>query len=165
SGEALPPAKQRVLNALAFLEGIGLPSADRSQLALLAKASPTSSAFANNLGALRTAGLIDYPGQSRVALTPDGRAIASTEDVPQTSEELHAELQRILPPAKWRIVAPLIETYPNALDKVTLAEAAGASPTSSAYANNLGSLRTLGVIDYPRQGEVIASPVLFLEGR
>jgi hypothetical protein len=30
-------------------------------------------------------------------------------------------------------------------------------------ANNLGRLRSLGLIDYPRPGQVVALPVLFLE--
>ena len=41
----------------------------------------------------------------------------------------------------------------------------GSSSTSSAYANNLGRLRSLGLIDYPDRGHVVALPVLFLEER
>lgn len=37
------------------------------------------------------------------------------------------------------------------------------SPTSGGYFNNLGALRTLGVIDYPSPGRVVALPVLFLD--
>ena len=32
------------------------------------------------------------------------------------------------------------------------------------YFNNLGALRSLGLIDYPEPGYVKAEPVLFLEG-
>ena len=32
------------------------------------------------------------------------------------------------------------------------------------YGNILGRLRSLGLIDYPSPGEVVALPVLFLEG-
>lgn len=34
---------------------------------------------------------------------------------------------------------------------------------SSGYTNNLGALRSLGLVDYPRPGRVVALPVLFLE--
>ena len=44
-------ARQRILDALAWLEGVRVPQAKRTQLALLAEQSPTSSAFGNNLGA------------------------------------------------------------------------------------------------------------------
>lgn len=39
----------------------------------------------------------------------------------------------------------------------------GVSPTSGGYFNNLGSLRTLGVLDYPALGHVVATPILFLD--
>jgi hypothetical protein len=64
---------------------------------------------------------------------------------------------------RWKLIEPLIEVYPGELAKAALADRAGASPTSSSFTNNLGSLRTLGLIDYPRQGTVRAEPVLFLE--
>lgn len=35
------------------------------------------------------------------------------------------------------------------------------SPTSSGYTNNLGGLRTLGLIDYPSGGMVAATERLF----
>jgi hypothetical protein len=161
----LPPAKLKILNALAFLEGIGVPSAERAQLALLADTTPSSSAYANNLGALRSAGLIDYPGQNRVGLTETGRSLADPGDVPSTSDELHRVLQSKLPPAKWKIIAALVRAYPQPLNKSELAEQADTSPDSSAYANNLGSLRSLGLLDYPAPGQVVAQPVLFLENQ
>ena len=34
----------------------------------------------------------------------------------------------------------------------------------SAFTNPLGNLRTLGLIDYPQPGRVVALPMLFLEG-
>jgi hypothetical protein len=54
------------LNALAFLHGIGVAYADKTQLALLVGASPTSGGYVNNLGARRSAALIDMrpsPGE------------------------------------------------------------------------------------------------------
>jgi hypothetical protein len=51
----------------------------------------------------------------------------------------------------------------EAYAKDELAQLAGQSPTSSGYTNNLGSLRSLGLIDYPTPGYAVALPVLFLE--
>lgn len=160
----IPPARQRILNALAFLESIGVRQADRIQLAMLADQSPGSGGYANNLGALRTHGLLDYPSSGQVQLTDAGRALAEAQ-APQSTGELHQLIRSKLAPARWRIVETLIEAYPFDIDRAELAEASGQAPTSGGYANNLGALRSLGLIDYPSKGRVVAMPVLFLEGR
>ena len=59
----------------------------------------------------------------------------------------------------------LIAVYPNSMLKDALAEQIGVSPTSGGYFNTLGSLRSLGLITYPRKFEAAALPVLFLEDR
>ena len=156
-------SQQCILDGLAFLEGIGVKQANKTQLALLAGVSPTSGGYFNNLGALRSARLLTYPAPSTVALTADGRAIASTESVPGTSEELHHHIARKLSAAKWKILSTLIQLYPGAISKDELAERIGVSATSGGYFNNLGSLRSLGLIDYPTPGQAVALPVLFLE--
>lgn len=159
--EGMTPARQRILDALAMLRSWGIGSAERTQLAFLADASPTSSAFANNLGGLRSAGLIDYQG-GRVVLTTAGEGAAFVSAGPTTSLELQGMVRSKVTPAKWRILDVLIKAYPRAIERAALAEFAGASATSSAFANNLGSLRSLGLIDY-QGGGVVALPLLFLE--
>lgn len=163
NGEALPPARQKILNALAFLSGTGVPAADKTQLALIANVSPTSGGYFNNLSALRSSGLIDYPSGGTVQLTAAGEALARTDGVPSTTAELHHAIQTKLPPAKWKIIEALVDVYPDALTKDALAELINVSPTSGGYFNNLGSLRSLGLITYPRPSEVVALPVLFLD--
>lgn len=163
--ESLPPAKRRILNALAFLEGIGIAEGERAQVAFLADARPRGGSFINNVSALKTAGFIDYPRQGFMALTEGGRAEADTTNVPQTSEELWQSLRAKLPPAKWKLVEAAISAYPEALSREELAQRAGAAAGGGSFINNVSALRTLGVIDYPRQGFVVATPVLFLEGR
>lgn len=138
--------------------------ARKAQLALWAGASPKSSGFANNLGALRSAGLIDYPAPGYVALTAEGRAATDSAEQVLTDDELHEKVKSLLAPARWRILAVLIEAYPKALPKDALAESAGVSPASSGFANNLGALRSLGLLDYPAPGQVAATEILFLEG-
>lgn len=133
------------------------------QLALFAEASPKSSSYANNLGALRASGLVDYPVGGRVALTDDGRAIADASAAPTTIDDLHRFVAGLVGAPKWRLLEQLVRAYPGALSKGDLAELAGASVTSSSFANNLGSLRSLGLIEYPGPGLVAALPVLFME--
>ena len=100
----------------------------------------------------------------RVVLTPAGRAAAAAPDSPPTTEDLHATLRAGLAGPQWRILEQLVKAYPDPIDKATLADLAGASVSSSSYANNLGALRSLGFIDYPAGGQVAALPVLFLNG-
>jgi len=156
-------AQQRILDALAALETIGVAEAQKVQLALFAQASPKSSGYSNNLGALRTAGMIDYPRGGFVALTDAGRSLADAGGAPDTVDELHEYVFSLVGGARTRILEVLISAYPEALHKNDLALAAEASPSSSGYSNNLGSLRSLGLIDYPRPGYVAALPVLFLD--
>lgn len=163
--EGITGPQQRILDALAVLEQLGLSPASKVQLALFAHASPTSSAYANNLGALRSSAHIEYPRGGFVGLTDGGRALANAAAAPSTVEDLHHYVERLVSGPQWRIVRALIDAYPSAIAKEDLAAAAEASVTSSAFANNLGALRSLGLIDYPAPGHVAALPVLFMEGR
>lgn len=162
-GEAPSPARRRILTTLVQLESINVTAPPKNQVALFAGVSPKSSGYANNLGALRSAGLIDYPGPGLVAITDTGRAHADDVDVPLSDDELHDQVRTILTPARWRILEPLLGVYPDAMDKGELAEHIGVSSRSSGYANNLGALRSLGLIDYPGVGLVAATTMLFVE--
>jgi len=57
----------------------------------------------------------------------------------------------------------LIDVYPEALDNTELARRAGYEPGGGAFNNPRGRLRTLGLVDYPERGMVVARPVLFLD--
>jgi hypothetical protein len=160
---SIPPARQRILDALAWLESVGIPSADRTQLAMLSDQSPTSSSYQLHLSGLRGQGLIDS-GPRGLTLTADGRARAAEPEATPTTASLQAAIMRKLPPARARILAALIRVYPEGLARDALADLAGQSATSSSYQLHLSALRALGIID-KRDGEVVALPVLFLEGR
>jgi hypothetical protein len=152
---------QKILNTLESFETLGVQVSDRSQIALFSGASPTSSSYANNLSALSSAGLIVYPTRGKLQLTDAGRAVAVDETVFSSLEQLHDTWIGKVGGACGKILRALIDAYPNPVPKELLAENVQASPTSSSYANNLSTLRTLGVIDYPRKGLVIATPLLF----
>ena len=79
-------------------------------------------------------------------------------------DDLHNAWYAKLTAPQARILERLIEVYPEPLTKAELAELAGASATSSAYQNNLGALRSLGVVDYSPPGHVVATALLFPEG-
>lgn len=163
-GFRVSSSQQRILDALGWLEALGLTEADKTQVALLADQSPTSGGYFNNLGTLRSAGLIEYPQAKMVQLTPEGRGASNPTNVPQTSEELQEQLYKRLSGSQAAILRRLVEIYDEDIAKSELAEQVGQSPTSGGYFNNLGRLRSLGLIDYPSPGRVAAQPVLFLEG-
>lgn len=162
--EGVTAPQQRILDALASFEALGITDVARSNVAVFSDQSSTSSGFTNNLGTLRSKGLIDYPAGGRVCLTDAGRALA-TPATPITSvSQLHEAWYAKLTNPQGRILRELIAHYPHALDREALAELAGASATSSGFTNNLGHLRSLGLVDYPVRGQVAATALLFPEG-
>jgi hypothetical protein len=67
--------------------------------------------------------------------------------------------------ASSRILKPLIDAYPEPVERTALAAAAGyGNLTSKGFANGIGRLRSLGFIDYRPGSLVVAQPLLFLEG-
>lgn len=163
----LPMTQQRILDGLAELEVLGVPEPERVQVAFLAGYSNLNSkGFANALGAARSNDLVAYRSQGRLALTDAGRALARMPAKPLTGEELRARILTMLGGVHARVLNPLIEAYPIAMERNDLAAAAGYSNVNSkGFANAIGRLRSLGFINYPSTGRVIALPVLFLEGK
>lgn len=159
-GEGLSGPQQRILDALGSFESMGLSRVKKGNVAVFADQSPSSSAFANNLGRLRTLGMISYPAGGEVALTDAGRSSARAETIGGL-DELHAAWAKKLPRPQWAILERLILNYPDAVHREPLSEMVGQSNTSSAYANNLGALRSLGLIDYRPGQHVVATELVF----
>jgi Mn-dependent DtxR family transcriptional regulator len=109
----------------------------------------------------RTLGLIDYPQPGTVAFTDAGRHRTRPVATPPTVNDLHQAWLEIVTGPQARILREVMAIYPQPIAKETLAKRLDVSPESGSYANNLGRLRTLGVIDYPRRGYVRAKDVLF----
>ena len=79
-------------------------------------------------------------------------------------DELHEAWYAKLPRPQAAILRVLIWAFPAPMGRERLAAEVGQSPTSSGYANNLGALRSLGLLDYRSGGQVVATAVLFPEG-
>lgn len=159
----LSRSQSAILRAIAEFEGIGRTQISKSWIAARAGASYTSSAFTNNLGYLRTNGYIVYPGADQAALTDKGRDAAGTIDVPTSSEEMLESCLKLLSASQQRILKELYKAHPEPVDKTELAAASGASATSSAYTNNLGALRSAGMIEYPDRGHARCADWMFLD--
>ena len=155
--------QRRVLRALRWLEDMGIAyAASRTQVAFLAGYKPGGGAFNNTLGSLRSAGLIEYPTSGDVKLTSDGRAQTPRIDTPLTSEALQSAVFERLNGPQRRLLKPVIETYPDPVDLDSLAQASGYEKGGGAFNNTRGRLRSLGLIDYPAAGFVVAKPILFV---
>ena len=162
--EKLSKPQQRILDALATFAALGLADVARSNVAVWSHQSPKSGGFTNNLGALRSAGLIEYPASGRVALTEIGSSHAEPVEALMTLAHLHDAWCSYLSGPQERIVRALIEIYPDAMTRAELAEATEQSAGSGGYSNNLGALRSLGLVDYPQSGHVAATALLFPVG-
>lgn len=159
----LPRPRQRILDALAWLESIGVSAGNRTMVAFRADQSPTSSGYTNNLSALKSAGYIVYPDSSTARLTDEGRLLASIPERPASNEELHRAVLAKLPAPRRRIMEVVLKHYPQSVPREELAHASGQSPTSSGYTNNLSALKSLGVLTYPNSREARAADTMFLE--
>ena len=153
SPAALPPRRVRILDAIAWgCDFLRRSTVERDIVAWIADTSPKSSTYANDLGALRTAGLVDYPAPGMLALTGDGLTIATAPNAPTTNATLWAAIAAKLPPRQVKIVDAVFAQSPR--DRAEIANECGTTASSSTFANDLGRLRTLGLIDYPAPGAV-----------
>lgn len=155
--EGLNGPEQRILDAVAWWAAAGIEQPSKVQVAAVARYSPNGGAFNNPLGGLRSKGLLN-----NLSLTPEGAAMAHGPEVSPDTAELHARVMAILDGPQKRILQPLLECYPDSMAKADLAQAAEYSPDGGAFNNPLGSLRSLGLIDYPQRGVVVAQPILFV---
>lgn len=150
-----------ILRALAEFDAIGRSVVPKTWVAALAGASHKSSAYTNNLGFLRTSGAIEYDGSGGVRLTSHGKEHAPEVEPPSSSEEMLDRCLKIASRPQGEILKAVHKAYPESIGKEELAEQAGASPKSSAYTNNLGALRSAGMIEYV-SGGVKAADWMFL---
>lgn len=119
----------------------------RTVLAFLAGYSQKSSGYANALGKLRSLGLIT-PSGDPIAATDDGLVfLAGQVDPPPSAAQVYALIMGRLGKAERAILQAALDALPAVLDRDELAAQASYSPTSSGYANALGRLRSLELLD------------------
>lgn len=163
-GQALPGADEgtvqpgingsqvKMLQALKRLEQVGIDRPSRAQVAFWAGARVTSSAFSNNAGNLKTRGLVDYPGDGVIMLTDEGRVIAGAVPV-ILADDVFKGGAALLNTPQQKMLKALYDSGP--LTREALSERAQvAAVTSSAFSNNLGGMKTAGLVEYPQKGTV-----------
>lgn len=162
--EGLTGPQQRIVDAIAWLESIGVDEPEHPAVAFMANYSYNSGGYNNARGRLNQQGLIQYTGDGRVRLTDAGRAVANFPAQPATNAELHERVLAKLPGPCRRLLQQLLAAYPLPMTNEQLATAAGYAINSGGYNNARGRLRSLGLVDYPEPGHVVARALLFPEG-
>lgn len=148
--EGLTSSQTKILRALTNLEIFETRQPSREQLAFWSGVPPTSGGYKNNLGALKTAGMLTYPTPGSVTLTDKGRM-----KVPQQLISLPEVIEagrRILTGSQQAILDQVLGF--DEVSREDLARAVNVPATSGGFKNNLGALRTAGLIEYPAAGIV-----------
>jgi len=134
---AWSPAQQRILDTLATLERLDIEST-RGVLAAWLGTHPNSKSYVNNLGSLRTAGLVEG-----FALTDTGRRAAHVR-MPESREAVRELLMRPLKPSQRRIIDAVRQL--GKADRSELAELLGKHPNTKALVNDIGALRSRALL-------------------
>jgi len=163
NNSALSNPESRIVNAIAWMESLGIGAPQKTAVAFLAGYTFGSGGFNNPCGSLRTKGLIEYLPNNIIRLTDEGRAVAQYPEDVLTAEELQRRVLARLPNPEQKILNVLLEEYPNPVAKDECANRAGYTPGSGGFNNPCGRLRTLGLVDYPQPGFVRAQDLLFLQ--
>lgn len=144
------PRHERVLKAVHLCHAMGYDEPSREQVAFWCGLSPRSGNFNNLLGTLRSSGRIEYPSAGTVQAT-------QAADVKQDPAQAYQTAVNALQPRLRKIIDSLIQfelSGDGTVDRKCLAESVLLSETSGNFNNLLGSLRSAGLIVYPKQGAV-----------
>jgi hypothetical protein len=158
----LTGSMKKILAAMAELVAVGKPAAPREMVGGWSGYAPNGGGFMNTLGALRSAGLIDYPSPGMIQFTAAGEAMVP-QAPPPSREEVQRRILDICTGSERKILQVLIANGTGALSRADVAQGAGYSENGGGFMNTLGALRTKGFIDYPQKGMVQPAEWLFIE--
>ena len=151
--------EQRILDAIAWMESIGVQQPEQTAVAFLAGYTIGGGAWNNPRGALRTKGLIEYRGDC-LELTEEGLKLANRPETALTADGLQRRVLERLPGPERKILQVLLDIYPKGVSNDDLARSSGYEPGGGAYNNPRGRLRTLGLIE-KRGEQLFAREILF----
>lgn len=158
--------EQKILDALASLEAVGVTTPSKTQVAAFAGyPNSKSGGFSVPFAALVRKGLAEAGG-GKTSLTDTGQAAANAPSRPATSKELQERILHLLGTGKRKMLALLIAVYPEGLTRVDLAAKAGYSNAKSGgFSVPLARLVELGFVETVRPGVVRGREMLFLKGK
>lgn len=142
-GEFTGP-QTKILRSLSMWAALGHAEPSKVMVAVVAGYRASSGGYANLLGQLRAAGAIDYPQPGHVRLLSAAGSMSA--------EEGRDLLLSTLSGPQRKLFDALLAH--GEMSKAELAEGTSYSPTSGGFANLLGQLRSMGIVDYPAAGRV-----------
>ena len=161
--DGLTSGRKAILRALAEFEALGRSEVSRKWVAALAGVSHRSSSYTNNLGALRSGDYITYGGSSTLRLTEKGLEVTPPVVPPDSTEEMLERCLGVLSRRQGDILKALHAVHPLSLSRDELAERVGVSAKSSAFTNNLGAIRSAGMLKYGPNSIVGCEGWLFID--
>lgn len=159
-GEAAPTGdltkpQMKIIEALAFWASLDIDKPSRDQIAAASGYSATSGGLFNLIGQLRGAGFVEYPIPNHVEMTDAGRAIAP----PPSGGSARDRLAAVLSAPQAKVLDALADG--EVASREEIAARTGYSPTSGGLFNLIGSLRSLGLVTYPKPNHVLVEPWVF----
>lgn len=155
------PSEMKLLSSLAWWTSVGIPDPKLEPFAFMA--GYTVNGTLHNLrGKLRSGGFIEYAFGQRTKLTAYGTQFAPRAPI-VTMSEMHAKVIERLSAPPRKLLDPLLQCYPDAMENAHLAEAAGYT-VNGTFHNLRGHLRSLGIIEYEGGGRSRACDWLFPAG-
>lgn len=161
--DGISTPQQRMLDALASFEAIGVNQLAKSHVAVYSDQSSRSSGFRANLSSLSAKGLIERVDSDTIRLSDGGRSLANATAAPASLEELHDAWRSKVSTPQRLMLSLLIGAHPNGIEKDDLARGSGQSPLSSGYRANLSTLSALGLVKR-ESGCIVASDLLYPKG-
>lgn len=157
--EGLSGPQQKILDAIAWWNAIGIERPSRIQVAVVAGYKPNTGTFNTYIGSLNSGSFINSD-RGLLSFTDHGRSSANAPgDIP-TQDELHRRVLGILSGPQAKLLSSLIERYPDTLSREELATTAGYAPNTGTFNTYVGSLNSIGLIENDR-GQVKAAEILF----
>lgn len=161
ASSGLAPRLQSLLDWLAWAQAVyGARPVRRDLLAMILGRHPRSKGFLNDLGELRSAGLVDYPTAGEIQPTDTGRASAALPPIRPTLQGVRDAIAQILQPAQVRIFEIVVAAWPDPIARDDVASRLDTHPRTKTLLNNVGRLSSMGLITYPRPGELRAADFL-----
>lgn len=156
----LTEAEQRIIDALGTYAGFGQMEVARPAVAAIA-GYKQGGYFNTAVKRATDRGLITDPAPGHLALTAAGRKVAK-EPRFDGLDDLHMAWYRLLDSPQSAVLAALLKAYPKALSRDEISAKTGFKP--GGYFNTaIKRLEVIGAAEYPQQGFVRASDLLFPE--
>jgi hypothetical protein len=159
---AYPDVEQKLLDALAELQALGVHDPARELVALMARYSLHTNSVKSSIVSLKNQGLIEY-GSGTLRLTAAGADRASPAGAPRDGLEMRERITAILGEPTDKLLAHLTSIFPDDCTREELAAACGYSIHTNAVKSAIGRLKDMGFASYPAQGRVKADAKLFPE--